>query len=329
MKKFILLLATVVFTASILLLGIGCKEEAAVEEEVKEVTEEAATVAIIWVSLTTPYGSAHTDAFKEAAGPLNLELVIFDSNFDAELQSTQIDDAIALGVDLIAVVPVDSVAILPALKKAYDAGVPVMTMNAGYNEDIKKYIVGYSGVGYYEQGVATVELLGKSINDEGNIVIIEGSTGFEACLEYQRALEDYIAQPNVNINILGSQPTDWSVAKGTEVMEDFLTRFEGEIDAAFPHDDYIATGAKVAMEEAGLKAGDIQMVGIGGVSEALELIKEGWMYGTVLQSPIFEGKWAAERAREYIDTGELNPFYGVLENPQITIENVDDYESEF
>ena len=84
------------------------------------------------------------------------------------------------------------------------------------------------------------------------------------------------------------------------------------------------------MEEAGKKPGDIKLIGIGGTGDALQMIKDGWMYGTVLQSPITEAKFEAERCIEYLKTKtKLEPFYKFIDNPKITKENVGEFKSEF
>ena len=128
---------------------------------------------------------------------------------------------------------------------------------------------------------------------------------------------------------MGKQPTGWAVAEATKVAEDFLTRF-GDIDVIYAHDDYLADGVRVALEEAGKKPGGIKLIGIGGTGEALQMIKDGWMFGSVLQSPITEGTFTAERAIEYLKIKQkLDPFYGYIDNPKITKENVGEFKSEF
>ena len=55
------------------------------------------------------------------------------------------------------------------------------------------------------------------------------------------------------------------------------------------------------------------------------------MYGSVLQSPVDEAKYEAERAIEFLKSGEpkLDPFSAPIANPEITKENVDQFESTF
>ena len=93
----------------------------------------------------------------------------------------------------------------------------------------------------------------------------------------------------------------------------------------------MATGVLVSLKEAGYEPGEIKVTGIGGISEVLKSIKEGWIYGTVLQSPIDEGILEANRAVDFLKSGKdkLDPFFQPLDNPSITKENVDQFESNF
>jgi ribose transport system substrate-binding protein len=285
-------------------------------------------VAYMWC-LDAPFVRPHVESFKKTAEALNMEVVIFDAKWDTALQGTQVDDAILMDFDLLAIAPIDPQAIVPSIKKAYEAGIPVMTFNIPADKEADDYIVGFSGVGCYEQGLVAAELAYDSIGGKGNMVIVEGLTGYSACVLYQEAIDDYFIEKNAQIKTLGIQPTGWDVAEATKVTEDFITRFGSDIDLIYAHDDYLATGAKVAMEEAGLNAGDIKLIGIGGIGDALEMIKEGWMYGTVLQSPISEAEFEAQRCAEFLKKGKLDPFYKYIDNPKITKENVNNYKSEF
>lgn len=319
-----------------LVMFTGCKAESVIGSTTTQAVETKSTgegslgtIAFMWGGFDAPFVAPHAKSFIETATAAGAKVINFDAKWDPAVQSTLIDDAIAMKVDLIAICPIDPKAIVPALKKAYDAGVAVMVFNTRADSEADPYIIGYSGVGTYEQGLVAAELVYESVSGEGNLVIVEGVAGFSTCVDYQKAIDDYFKEHDAKIKILGKQPTGWAVAEATKVAEDFLTRFEN-IDVIFAHDDYLASGVKVALEEAGKNPGEIKLVGIGGTGEALQMIKDGWMYGTVLQSPITEGKFEAERCIEYLKTRQkLEPFYKYIDNPKITKENVSEFKSEF
>ncbi len=286
------------------------------------------TVAIMWGGTDAPFVGPHIKSFTAAMEKAGHKVVVFDSKWDPAKQSTDLDDAVAQKMDLICLVPIDPVAIIPPLKKAKAAGVPVMTINTEADKAANDYIVGFSGVGCYEQGLVAADLLIAAMGNKGNLAVVEGVSGFNACVLYAKALDDVFKKKNSAIKILAVQPTNWAPAEATKVTEDYLTRFKN-MDAIFAHDDYLAGGVIVALKEAGVQPGKIKVVGIGGIGDALKAIKEGWMYGTVLQSPITEGDFEAQRAIEYLKNKKLDPFYKIMDNPRIDSKNAGSFKSEF
>jgi ABC-type sugar transport system substrate-binding protein len=286
------------------------------------------TVALMWGGTDAPFVGPHIRSFTDTMEKAEYNVVVVDSKWDPAKQSTDVDDMIAMKVDLICIVPIDPVAIIPALKKAKESGVPVMTIATEADKSANEYIVGFSGVGAYEQGLVATELLIEAMDNKGNLAVVEGLSGFSVCVLYAKALDDTIKQKNARISVLAVQPTNWSPAEATKVTEDYITRFKN-MDAIFAHDDYLAGGVIVALKEAGFKPGQVKIVGVGGTGDALQAIKEGWMYGTVLQSPITEGEFEARRALEYLQTRKLDPFYKIIDNPKIDASNVNNYKAEF
>ena len=72
----------------------------------------------MWGGFDAPFVAPHVKSFTETILLQVLKVVNFDAKWDPAVQSTLVDDAIAMKVDLIATCPVDPKAIIPALKKA-------------------------------------------------------------------------------------------------------------------------------------------------------------------------------------------------------------------
>ncbi len=223
--------------------------------ESKPAAAKGGTVALMWGGTDAPFVGPHIRSFTATMEKAGYKVVVPDSKWDPAKQSTDMDDMVAQKVDLICLVPVDPVAIIPALKKAKESGVPVMTINTEADKSANQYIVGFSGVGCYEQGLVAADLLLEAMKSKGNIAVVEGVSGFNACVLYAKALDDTIKKKKAAVKILAVQPTNWSPAEATKVTEDYITRFKN-MDAIYAHDDYLAGGRDRGPEGGGDQARD-------------------------------------------------------------------------
>ena len=80
------------------------------------------------------YVAAVSKGFLARAKELGLEVTEFDNSYDPAVQVQQVDDAIARKFDLLAIMPASEKAIIPALARAKQAGIPVVTL---VNDDAK------------------------------------------------------------------------------------------------------------------------------------------------------------------------------------------------
>jgi ribose transport system substrate-binding protein len=293
----------------------------------KEPTEKK--VALLVLGTQTPYLPPYMSTAEEGFADAGVELIEFDASFDAALQASQMDDAIALNPDLIVLFPLDVAAMSPGIKKAFDAGIPILVDNNEVLKEDKKYTVAYVGPNNYQEGVLAAELMNDILGGKGNVVIIEGAPGQEAQIQREAGFVDRLEELDSDIKILAKQTANWVKADATAVMEDWLVRYP-DIDGLYAEDDTMAVGGWVAIEEAGIKKGEIKIIGIGGSKEGLRAIKDGVMYGTVLQSPVFEAKLMVEKSLEILEKGlkagdQMDPYLNYQPLPKITAENVEEY----
>ena len=159
MKKIIFAISIIALLALSGVFITSCKAETvmgtttvAAEKEESAASGNLGTIAFMWGGFDAPFVAPHAKAFTETATAAGAKVVNFDPKWDPALQNTLINDAIAMKVDLLAVQPIDPKAIIPALKKASEAGIAVMIFNTRAEPEADQYIVGFSGVGSYEQG---------------------------------------------------------------------------------------------------------------------------------------------------------------------------------
>ncbi|HEA67526.1 MAG TPA: hypothetical protein ENI07_11985 [Desulfobacterales bacterium] len=297
------------------------------EEEEKDTRP---SVVLLWLGAQTPYGPPFIANYQFMANGNGWNSFIFDGRFDAALQASQMDDAIAMKPDLIDLVAMDSSAMSRGIKKAHDAGIMVL-MDHGYSLDSdKQYTVGYTGPNDYMLAQNSAELLHNALGGEGKVVMLEGAAGQKGAIDRTQGFLDKLEELNSGLEVLAHQPAQWDKATSTKIMADWLVGFGDTIDGVYGQDDTIAIGAWIAIEEAGYEKGDIVIVGSGGSREGLAAVNDGTIFGTVTQDPVTGSTLSIKTIEKIFSKGlkpgdQIDPFYRYMAIVKITKENVEDF----
>jgi len=334
MKKILLLLIVIAITVSMVAVFSlsGCKtaaEEAAEEEAVEETAEEATavegekTVVLLNIGMQSPYPPLYSENLEMRLNEAGIEMFMFDGEFDAQLQSSQLDDAIAMKPNAIVIFPVDSQAIATGIKKAYDAGIVIIMGNGSPVEESVPYTALYFGPNNYEEGKVAGGVANDILGDSGNIVIVEGATGQDASIGRTEGFNDVL---NDGLVVLANQPADWVKDEAVRIMSDFITSYGDDIDLIWSHSDDMGAGVGIALEEADYAPGEIPSVSLGGSKAGMESISDGWITNLIIQSPIDETDQLAPFVITIVDEGwevgqQWDPYWNFMETPVV------DYES--
>jgi ribose transport system substrate-binding protein len=339
MKRLSLLLISLLVVVSMISVFIfsGCEAEKAAEEaaeEAEEVVEEEAeeeapaeeeekTVVLLNIGMQSPYPPLYQANLEEKLNEAGIEMFSFDGEFDAQLQSSQMDDAIAMDPDAIVLFPVDSQALATGIKKAYDAGIVVIMGNGAPVEESVPYTALYFGPNNVEEGKVAGGAANDILADGGNVVIVEGATGQDASIGRTDGFKEVL---NDGIEVLAAQPADWVKDEAVRVMSDFITRYGDDIDLIWSHSDDMGAGVGIALEEAGYSPGEVPSVSLGGSKAGMESISGGWITHLIIQSPIDETDQLAPFVIKIVDEGweagqQWDPYWNFMETPVV------DYES--
>lgn len=322
MKRTILWLLVLVLSVSLIstISLTGCEEKAAEEEGGK-------TVALLNVGMQSPYPPVYSSNLEQLLGDAGIEMFMFDGKFDAQLQATQMDDAIAMRPNAIVLFAADSKAMVTGIKKAYDTGIPVIVSNTLPAEEAEQYTVCYFGPNNYLEGKIAGEETNKLLGGKGNVVIIEGSVGHEGAISRTKGFEDALDQ---GITVLAKQPADWVKDIAARVMSDFITSYGKDISAVWAHSDDMGAGAAIAMEESGYAPGEIPIVSLGGAKDGLKAVAGGWIVIDIIQSPIDETDQLAPFVIKVVNEGwkagqQWDPYWNYMVTPVVTGENYEEY----
>lgn len=194
----------------------------------------------------------------------NVEFVLVT----AENPQKQVNDVEALmqqGIDALVILAHDSAPLTPVVKKAYDKGVYVVSVDRGLTEKAENVYVAGDNPGL---GAQSAEWLGKALGGKGDIVVLEGIP----CVintERVEAFKAVMAKKYPGVKILESQPAMWDTQKGLQIMETYLQKYK-KIDAVWAQDDDVLIGVLKAYQES--KRKDIKLM-LGGAGSKIMIKK--------------------------------------------------------
>jgi ribose transport system substrate-binding protein len=238
------------------------------------------------------------------------------------------DSLIAKKVNIILVCSLDGNAIVPSIKAAHDANIPVLAVSNEPASSANDSLAGYSGPDDYVQGKIAAELLNDALGGNGNIVIIEGTPGQSTTAARTKGLMDRFAELKSNIQILGKQTANWDPVQAKTVMEDFLTTYGDKINGLFSQDDNTAAAAAEVIKAAG-KLPAIKVVGTGGSKNGIQAIRDGLVYGTMNQSPSADAQQGLEIALGIVAGKPPEQKRTIIPMPKITAANVSQFQGEW
>lgn len=279
-------------------------------------------------NLGWPYIAKVTAALEAAAkGMPDIELITTSGDGDIAKQSSDIASLVNRKVNVLLVTSLDGNAVVPALKQAHAAGIPILAVSNEPSEAGIALLSGFSGPDDYVQGQIAAELLHEALGGKGGIGIIEGSPGQSTTVLRTNGLKDKLKELNSGIEILGAQTGDWNPVKAKDVAQAFLTSYGDKMVGLFAQDDNSGAAAAEVFKAAG--RGDIKVVGTGGTVNGLAAIKAGLMYGTMDQSPTTDAKQALEMAVKLAKGEALPQKRNIIPMPKITAANVSEFKGEW
>jgi ribose transport system substrate-binding protein len=279
-------------------------------------------------NLGWPYIAAVTNILEaEAKGMVDIEVVTMSADGDIAKQSSDIGALVNKKVNVLLVTSLDGNAVVPALKQAADAGIPILAVSNEPSEAGIALLSAFSGPDDYVQGQIAAELLHEVLGGTGGIAIIEGSPGQSTTLLRTQGLKDKLTELKSGITILGSQTADWNPVKAKDVAQAFLTSYGADLKGVFAQDDNSGAAAAEVFKAAG--RGEIKVVGTGGTKNGLKAIKEGLMHGTMDQSPTTDAKQALDIAIKLAKGEKPAVKRNIIPMPKITAANVDQFKGEW
>ncbi|NBB83728.1 MAG: substrate-binding domain-containing protein [Alphaproteobacteria bacterium] len=275
------------------------------------------------------YQTTYEQAFIAAAeANPDVEVVVLDAGGDVARQIAQMEDLIQQEVDAIIIWPTNGEAVIPAVRKAHQADIPVIVTNSNIAEQGFDFVASFSGPDNITQGQRAAEIMcdrfeEMGMADEAQIVQISGQPGYTTAIERAQGFEERLPEVCPNVTLMETQPGDWNREKSQQVMEAFLVKYD-DIDGVYAGDDNMGVGALNAARAAD-RAEDIVFVGATNFAVGYEAMAAGDYWGSIYQSPVDDAEAALATAIDVLN-GEEVPFLNYFDTPKITQENMGEFD---
>jgi ribose transport system substrate-binding protein len=270
-------------------------------------------------SLGNPYFVALGKGITAEAKKANpkVRVVSVSSDYDLNKQFTQIDNFISSGASLIVINAADSNAILPAIKRAQQAGVAVVAADVAANGADATVMTDNVAAGRI-----SCTALVQDIGGKGN-VIIENGPQVSSVFDRVKGCKEALAKaPGIKI-VSDDQDGKASRDGGLAVTQGYLVRFP-EIAAIFTINDPEAIGTELAIKQA--HRGGIVVTSVDGAPDIVGPIQQGDIVkASASQDPYTMGEIAV-RVGEKILSGQKPDQPTILMAPKlVTKETVGGY----
>lgn len=294
MKKILNLLLVISLFAAVL---VGCSTGSEGSKKASSSGDSKSTKKIGFSisTLNNPFFVSMADGAKAKAKELGLDLKIVDAGNDTAKQSTDIEDLITSGIEVLIVNPENSAAVGPSIQSALDKGIKVIAVDRTVEGATVDTFIGTDNV---KAGEEAGKKLLTTLEKGANIAILEGVPGASSAIDRNQG---FLNALKGNVNIVASQTANYDRAEGMVVTENIL-QANPNIKAIVAANDEMALGAIEAITSSNKKPGkDIIVTGFDAGDDAINAVKKGTMLFTVEQQTVKMGELAVENALKMIN----------------------------
>ncbi len=279
------------------------------------------TIGISFETLQTEYWVASSDALKAACEENGLDYLEAIANGDANRQFEQVNNFISRGVDGIVIAPKDAHTVIPVIKAANRAEIPIVIYNRlpAPNKGSYTTIVADN----YEITKQTVRYLGDLARASGKqykAMILIGDLGDTNAVLRREGFNDAILEYEDVIDVVAEVPTEWNQEKALAGVTNAL-QANPDIGLIFSSSDFLFPSVISALKNAGKyhpigHEGHVLLGGFDGDAMAYQLLRSNYLDADGVQNVYYECDLAIQAILDILNGKEVD---SVLVDPGFVI----------
>lgn len=270
------------------------------------------TIALIPGLTTDGFYITMNKGAQAAADALGVELVFQGApDFNPVTQVPVLDAVIARAPDAILIAPTDKVQLIEPLKKAIEAGIPVITVDtfigtgvyqtgAGDGDFPLSYIASDNVLG----GKIAARALAAAIGGEGKVYVSNVKPGISTTDQREEGFKTAMAEEFPGVTVLETQFNDNDANKAASQLQGVFAR-EADLKGVFGANLFSALGAANGVQQSG-QTGKIKVVAFDAPVSIVADIKSGLVDVAIAQHPAEIGYFGVVSAHAYL-TGNSIP----------------------
>ncbi|MGK0465031.1 substrate-binding domain-containing protein [Clostridium sp.] len=299
------LLYTIIFFVFISTILVGCFKgsNSKTATNLKATLPQKKNVLLIMKTLTNPFFIEMERGARHAESETGIKLTVKTGAKETsiEQQIAIVEDAIASKVDAIVIAPGSSIELIPVLKKAQDAKIPIVNIDNRLDPVLSKtkglIDVPFISVDNKNGGYLSAKCISDKITSPTKAVIIEGIRGANNADQRKEGAIKAFAE-NKNITLVATETANWNIAEAYDVAKK-LFETNSDIGAVFCANDMMALGVIQYLDKS--KGKDILVAGFDALSEAKSAIAQGKMSNTIAQQASLQGYTGVKLAVDLIN----------------------------
>ncbi len=285
------------------------------------------TIGVSVPTLSNPFFVGMDRGARTRGSELGYNIVAPNAQGDMATQINQMEDLITKKVDVLIICPINAKAVVPAVKKANAAKIPVIALDRGSDGGELASFIETDNVELGRKGADFIadKLKQRYGSPKGNVVNLQGLRGTTAAESREKGFMEGLKK-YPEIKLVSSQAADFDQEKALNLSMNIL-QANAKIDAFFCANDDNAIGALKALESTKRfrpmgDSGHVIIIGIDGTAQALQAIREEKIDATISQNPVKMASKAVDFATD-LKAGKTIEAKVYYPNLLITKTNID------
>lgn len=290
------------------------------------------TIALVGYGDASPWGVAFNKRFAAQLASSGVKIKSL-TTMDSGTQIQYLNQAVAERPDLIVLAALDTKATAVPIKKAKQAGVPVLVFDGPTDpsvaDDVMSVLSDNEKLGEFA-AQNLIDGLKAQGRKSGKIIVLEGTKSMLVTQDRMTGFNKVMATAP-QYKVISVQDANWDPTLSGKVAQQLLAKYGcGGVQAAYGMADYMAMPIVQAAKQAGCAVGGKSGLVITGgncFKAGIDAIKAGQLYGTATEDPISIANQTAAYVTKYL-TGKKPPQKEVVEEHRVTKDNVAQYQAQ-